>query len=99
MTESSAEYLEKVEQELKKREQLLNRLNKEVSEIEYRLRQRSERRKFLDGNALKMSSADSYRRQLRTELAKKEKERDAARVDVEKARERRDMVKAELSQA
>lgn len=90
------EYLKNVTQELKKREQRLARVEQEIQELEFALTKLNSGRAAHRGDATGISSAEAYKKTLRERLAKARQSKAEAQDDVDKARERKRAVEAEI---
>lgn len=90
------EYLKSVTQELKRREQRLARADQEIQELEFELAKLNTGRAAHRGDASGLSSAEAYKRTLRERMAKARQERVEAQQDLDKARERKRSIEAEM---
>jgi predicted nucleic acid-binding Zn-ribbon protein len=92
-------YLERVQKELHRRETALYQVMQVIVKIEQKLASLSSHRSLLRGNALGVVATERYRTKLRYDLAIRQNERAVAAEDVERARDRKDVVEQELAEA
>jgi len=90
------EYAEQVKIELKKREEKLAVLDKEISKIEHELKETFGSKSMLSCNAFKILSLELYKKKLRRIVRQKKEEREAFQIEVKQARERMNQIEEEI---
>jgi predicted FMN-binding regulatory protein PaiB len=90
------QYLEKVEVELKRREQIVNRIAAEISELEVQLMISPTIFEEKTLSAMKLKSISIYRNVLKAKIKLKQNEREAAIQDMKKALDRKKIVEQEI---
>jgi len=95
-SEQTAAYLSRVVAELRQREQRLAALEERIRLVEFELAGAGMERRLIRGDAAGMAGAEAFRRSRRRQLEDLRRERAEAAADVERARERRATVEAEL---
>lgn len=94
--EELASYLDEVEAELRRREFLLANCQRELFELEFKLKETRSSRGVIAGDAFKVSTIEEFRTLLRARIALKKKDLKMFLEDVERARERKGSVEAEI---
>lgn len=92
---SREEYKAKVVAELADRERQLSVIDRKIAEIESKLEDSSSKAGFRQGNALKISSAESFRSSLRKSLKRRQTERVAILDGIKRAKERLSLIEEE----
>lgn len=96
--EQTAAYLSRILAELREREQRLAALEERIRLVEFELAGAGMERRLIRGDAAGMAGAEAFCRSRRQQLEALRRERAEAAADVERARERRAMVEAELKE-
>jgi len=94
--QEALEYAEQVNLELKKREEKLAVLDREISKIEHELKETSGSKSMLSCNSFKISSLELYKKKLRRTVRQKKEERKAFEIEVKQARERKKQIEEEI---
>ena len=89
-------YQRKVLDEIQRRQERLARIERELDELEQKLRQAGGRTSVLSGDAAKISVSAAYAATLRRAADKKRLEQEQAQADLQRAGDRLEQVKQEL---
>ena len=92
-------YLERVQKELRRRERTLHHVTEKIAHLEQKLSSLSSQKSILRGHALGVVATERYRAKLRSLLATHTSEHAVAVEDVERARDRKDVIEQELAEA
>jgi hypothetical protein len=90
------EYLQQVLTELRRREELLAKIDAEILIIETKLHETVTSRTLREGSALRITSGESLKSVLRERLKRLKKERAVSAEDVQRALDRKRLVEEEL---
>lgn len=97
-SEELRQELEKIGKELRNRENKVAALNRDISELEYRMGGTAMSRALRVGDATKIASAAGFRVRIKDELKAKQDQLRLTKDDVQKAKDRLAIIEEELEQ-